>query len=42
MSTISVGSFLSFQDSINADTQVGDYQTTEFFFQNFFISQTMD
>tara|TARA_R100000908_G_C3700779_1_gene111363 strand:+ start:163 stop:669 length:507 start_codon:yes stop_codon:yes gene_type:complete len=42
MSTISVGNFLSFQDSVNTDTQLGAYQTTEFFFQNFFISQTMD
>tara|TARA_R100000231_G_C5312499_1_gene160851 strand:+ start:128 stop:634 length:507 start_codon:yes stop_codon:yes gene_type:complete len=41
MTTLAVGNFLSFQDSINTNTQIGNYQTTSFFFQNFFINQTM-
>ena len=42
MSTISVGNFLSFQSPVNAETQLGGYKTTTYFFQNFFIGQNMD
>lgn len=43
MTTLSVGNFVSFQkDSVALDgTQLGVYKTTSYFFQNFFISQSM-